>query len=96
MKTAKTVKTAKTAKTVKTAKTAIEHCVRVAYMGQPDARDSQLRKAVGRSPDDSGYCLLDGERDLAWYFKQERAATAAAGRVRAARVPGTTVAVRSE
>ena len=56
----------------------------VEYKGLPDQRDDQIEKLVGRDRDGSGYCFVDGTRDLNFGFATIRGAEGASKRVKAA------------
>ena len=55
------------------------YIVKAVYEDFDSEFDRRLEKAVGRSSDASGFGL--GERDLAWYFKTEKAAKKALGKL---------------
>lgn len=63
--------------------------------------DRELRKAVNcsRNEGGSGFSLIDGGRDLVWYFNSKRGANGAAARIRKIRRRATvalTLYVESE
>ena len=51
--------------------------------GKDDAKDTKIVRLIGREEDGSGFCLLDGSRDLSFGFATRRGAEGAKERVRA-------------
>jgi len=60
------------------------HNLVVEYKGGMDQdKDRQIVKLAGRPEDGSGFCLVDGSRDLVFGFATRRGAEGAMGRVKA-------------
>jgi hypothetical protein len=61
-----------------------QHNLVVEYEGGIDQdKDKLIVKLVGRPEDGSGFCFMDGSRDLSFGFATRRGAEGAMGRVKA-------------